>query len=484
MPVPPRCRAAPDAFGRRVVPARRPTEPLGPKHCTTIWNGAEGAGSERTGPLLSRQKAAAEPLDVGVYVASPEKRQRLYRRTLTIVVLAQLLGGSGLAAGITVGALLAQDMLGTDSLAGLPTALYTLGAAGAALGVGRLSHRFGRRFGLGTGFLVGGLGAVGVVAAAVHQHIPLLFASLFIYGAGSATNLQTRYAGTDLAPAQGRGQAVSTAIVSTTAGALAGPLLAHTMGRFAASVGIPPLAGPFILAAAAFTAAGVVLAAFLRPDPLIVAKAIAAAEEEQKGTGEEERAEAIAQAVQARRGVAVGAAVMALTQLVMVAIMTMTPIHMKHHHHGLQAIGLVIGLHIAAMYLPSPVTGVLVDMVGRPAMVVAAGLTLLVSGVIAAWAPGDSTVLLTAALILLGVGWNFGLISGTALIIDSTHPATRAKTQGTVDVLIALAGASGGALSGVVAVHSGYEVLSLAGGALSLIVIPLVLWWRRGGSLS
>lgn len=432
--------------------------------------------------MLSRQQTASQPPDVHGYVASPEKQQALYRRTLAIVVLAQLLGGSGLAAGITVGALLAQDMLGTGSLAGLPATLYTLGAAGAALGVGRLSHRFGRRIGLGTGFVAGGLGALGVVAAAMHRHAPLLFASLFIYGAGSATKLQTRYAGTDLAPAEGRGQAVSTAIVSTTLGALAGPLLAGAMGRFAASIGIPALAGPFMLAAAAYIAAGIVLGALLRPDPLLVAKAIAAAEgapgEAEAGAG----SRAAAETATARRGVTVGAAVMALTQLVMVAIMTMTPVHMEHYRHGMEAIGLVIGLHIAAMYLPSPVTGVLVDKMGRPAMVAAAGITLLISGLMAAWAPGHSVALLAAALILLGLGWNFGLISGTALIIDSTHPATRAKTQGTVDVLISLAGASGGALSGMVAAHAGYAMLSLAGGLLSLAVIPLVVWWRQGAA--
>ena len=139
---------------------------------------------------------------------------------------------------------------------------------------------------------------------------------------------------------------------------------------------------------------------------------------------------------------------MVLTQVVMVAIMTMTPIHMKHHGHGLSAVGMVIGIHVAAMFLPSLVTGVLVDKVGRTFMSCAAGVTLLLAGLLAAWAPADSMVWLIVALALLGLGWNFGLISGTAQIIDATSPATRAKTQGTVDVLVSLAGASGGAVVG------------------------------------
>ncbi len=112
----------------------------------------------------------------------------------------------------------------------------------------------------------------------------------------------------------------------------------------------------------------------------------------------------------------------------------------------------------------------------------ASGITLLLAGLLAAIAPSDSMTLLVIALSLLGLGWNFGLISGTAQIIDSTEPFTRAKTQGTVDVLIALAGASGGAISGMVVANSSYTTLSLAGGLLSLLLIPVVLW-SRGGKL-
>jgi len=163
----------------------------------------------------------------------------------------------------------------------------------------------------------------------------------------------------------------------------------------------------------------------------------------------------------------------------MVAIMTMTPVHMQHHGHGLGDVGLVIGIHVGAMYLPSLVTGVLVDRIGRYAMSCVAGITLLLAGGLAAAAPADSLPLLIAALALLGLGWNFGLISGTAQIVDATTPATRAKTQGTIDVLIALTGASGGALSGMVVAGSSYAALSLIGGAMSLLLIPVVLWARR-----
>lgn len=409
------------------------------------------------------------------YIESVDKQNKLYKKTLIIIIISQIFGGAGLSAGVTVGALLAQDMIGSDSLAGLPTALFTLGSAAAAFIVGRLSQRLGRRAGLATGFFAGGIGAIGVIISAILDQLPLLFISLFIYGAGTATNLQARYAGTDLAGPTQRAKAISMAMVFTTFGAVAGPNLVDVMSKFAESIGVPPLAGPFMLASAAFLLAGTVLLIMLRPDPFIIAKGIAKAQQNRQVHA----GQAAPQITAAnKRGIIIGATVMVLTQIVMVAIMTMTPVHMKSHGHGLGEVGIVIGIHVAAMYLPSLITGVLVDKLGRTTMSYMAGLTLLAAGLLSALAPADSMLLLTLALALLGLGWNFGLISGTAQIVDATTPSTRAKTQGSVDVLIAIAGASGGAMSGAIVAHSSYTTLSLLGGILSLLLIPIIVWER------
>ncbi|WP_431027983.1 MFS transporter [Lysinibacillus sp. LZ02] len=410
------------------------------------------------------------------YISSTAAQQKLYKRTLIIVLMSQIFGGAGLAAGITVGALLAKDMLGTESFAGLPSALFTLGSALAAFIVGRLSQRLGRRYGLSFGFIAGGIGAIGVIFAANINSVALLFIALFIYGAGTSTNLQARYAGTDLANEKQRATATSIAMVATTFGAVAGPNLVTPMGKVATAFGMPALTGPFMLAAVAYILAGLTLFIYLRPDPLLVAKAIAEQQEQQQM--KITKTVNIVQHKVNRIGIFVGALVLVLSHVIMVAIMTMTPIHMQGHGSSLSAIGMVIGLHVAAMYLPSLGTGLLVDKVGRTFVVIASGITLALAGLLAAFAPGDSLLWLTIALMLLGLGWNFGLISGTAIIIDSTTIHNRAKTQGSVDVWVALGGSAGSLLSGVVVAYSSYAYLGFIGTYLALLLVPVVIWAR------
>ena len=415
--------------------------------------------------MTGAETRAAEQIAV-----DDDARAALQRRVIAVVVTGQVLGGAGLAAGITVGALLAQQMLGSEGLSGLPTALFTLGSASAAFLIGRITQRHGRRFGIGLGFAAGGIGAIGVVAAAATDNIVLLLVSLVVYGSGTATNLQARYAGTDLADPARRGTAISTAMVATTLGAVAGPNLVEPLGTVATTFGIPALSGPFLLAAVAYLAAGTVLVALLRPDPFLVARRLEChSDASDAGTGTPPRGP----------GVVVGATVMVLTQIAMIAIMTMTPVHMRAHGHELGAIGLVIGIHVGAMYLPSLITGTLVDRIGRVPMAVAAGVTLLAAGVTAALAPAGSLPLLSLALALLGLGWNFGLISGTALLVDGTVAANRPRVQGTVDVLIALGGAGGGALSGVVVAGAGFPTLGVTGGLLAMLLVPALFRLRR-----
>ncbi|MGX1597477.1 MFS transporter [Dietzia maris] len=438
------------------------------------------------------------------HTAPETGRATAQRRILTVLVLAQLLAGAGLAAGITVGALLAEDLLGGPGLSGLPSALFTGGSALAAIAVGKLSQARGRRPGLAAGFAVGALGAVGIVAATALESLPLLFLSFVIYGSGTATNLQARYAGADLATDATRARSLSYVLLGTTAGAVAGPNLVGPTGGVAEALGLAPLAGPFLLAAAAYGGAALVISLLLRPDPLLEARRmeIAAAEaaltssssslsssppSSLSSSSPSPAAEAAATAADSERhavapvptriwtaDVITGVVVMALTQFVMVGLMTMTPVHMRAHDHTVTVVGVVISLHVAAMFLPAPLSGLLVDKFGTRAVAVSAGLVLLAAGGLAAMAPPQSTPLVALALILLGLGWSLGLVAGTTVLTTSVPTTVRASVQGQADVAVALSGAAGGLLSGLVFAWIDFRGLGFTLAALSLVVVAAV----------
>lgn len=430
------------------------------------------------------------------HTARETGRATAQRRILTVLVLAQLLAGAGLAAGITVGALLAEDLLGGPGLSGLPSALFTGGSALAAIAVGNLSQARGRRPGLAAGFAVGALGAVGIVAATALESLPLLFASFVVYGSGTATNLQARYAGADLATDATRARSLSYVLLGTTAGAVAGPNLVGPTGGVAETLGLAPLAGPFLLAAAAYGGAALVISLLLRPDPLLEARRmeIEAAEEALTSSSSllssppssSPSPAADAAADSERHAVApvptriwtadviTGVVVMALTQFVMVGLMTMTPVHMRAHDHTVTVVGVVISLHVAAMFLPAPLSGLLVDKFGTRAVAVSAGLVLLAAGALAALAPPQSTALVAMALILLGLGWSLGLVAGTTVLTTSVPTTVRASVQGQADVAVALSGAAGGLLSGLVFAWIDFRGLGFTLAALSLVVVAAV----------
>ncbi len=416
------------------------------------------------------------------------------RRILAVLVASQLVSGAGLTAGIVVGALLAEEMLGSTGLAGIPTALFTGGSMLGALVIGRLCQQRGRRPGLGAGYAIGALGSVGVVAAVALDQVALLLPALLVYGAGTATNLQARYAGADLAAPHRRARALSRVLLAATLGAVAGPNLVPLTGDLARAWGIPPLAGPFLLAAVGYAAAAVLLTTLLHPDPLHLARArppappappasppavatdaapVAATDPD--GTHGPDGADGPDDGGTRAPGVATGLWIMLLGQLPKVALMTMTPVHLAANGHGTGTIGLVVSLHIAAMFLPSPLTGLLTDRLGALPVAAASGITLCAAALLAAAAPGDSVPLLAVALTLAGVAWNLGLVSGTAVITAALPPGRGASTQGLADVGLAVAGSTGGLLSGLVVTAGGYDTLALGCALTALLATPLAV---------
>lgn len=393
----------------------------------------------------------------------------LQRRVLGVLVASQVLGGVGASLGVAVGGPLGAALAGTTTLAGLPGTATVLGAALAAVPLARLTARRGRRPGLAAGYLVGALGGAVVVLAAAAGSFLLLLAGTMLLGAATAAGLQARYAATDLAEPGHRARALSAVVWATTVGAVLGPNLSDPAGGIARSAGLPVLAGPFVWSAMTFAAAAVLLAALLRPDPLLRARALRPLTEPPA----QRLPVRAALALVVRSPVArMGLAGMAVGHAVMVAVMTMTPVHMLTGGATLAGVGVVISAHVAGMYALSPLTGYLVDRLGGRPVVVLGGVVLLLAVGVVATASPHADLVLALGLFLLGLGWSATLVAGSTLLTEGVPLPARPSVQGVADLVMGLAGASAGAAAGVVMGLAGYPVLALAAGAT---VLPLLL---------
>jgi MFS family permease len=401
----------------------------------------------------------------------------LQRRTLRVLVTSQVLGGVGVGSGIAVIGLLAYDLSGTESLSGVSATASTLGAAGAALVIARITSVRGRRPGLVRGYLVGALGAGLAIVAAVTGSFPLHVVASLAFGWASAANLQARYAATDLAPPADRGRALSTVVWATTLGAVLGPNLTGPGEAVASALALPALAGPYVFSLASFLAAASVQAVGLRPDPLLLAREI-----EDRPVGRTEAPSIRSALATVRR---IPPAMAALTSIAaahatMVGVMVMTPVHLEHHGAALQLVGLTISLHIAGMYALSPLVGRLADRVGRSRTALV-GLGQLVAAVaLAAFAPPVGSMWFQVGLVLLGTGWSFCLVAGSTLLTDVVPADERPTVQGASDLLMNLAGGAGGIAAGVVLAVAGYRALAL--GSVLLLVVPAWQLLRLGGT--
>ncbi|MHB1211394.1 MAG: MFS transporter [Candidatus Nanopelagicales bacterium] len=378
-------------------------------------------------------------------------------RSLRVLSAGQVLGGIAVAASIPAGSLIAASVAGSAAAAGLAQTAGVLGAALLALPLARIALSRGRRVALSTGYGIGGLGAVIVATGASMKALPLVYLGCLLVGVASAASLQARYAATDLATEEHRARALSWVVWAGTAGAVLGPNLLDAAGQLGLALGLPRLAGPYVVSAAALAVAVLVLMVLLRPDPYLTAI------EHREASGDSGPRPRLRDGIGHLRGrprAVLGIAAVAIGHVVMVMVMVMTPIHMAQAAVTLQLIGLVISVHVAGMYALSPVVGWCVDRLGRIPVVVAGIVILAAACVIAALAGGDDIVRLGLALFLLGTGWSCTLIAGSTMLTDEVEPAERPSVQGLSDLTMNAAGAVGGAIAGAVVLVSSYAVLS------------------------
>ncbi|SCL30843.1 Predicted arabinose efflux permease, MFS family [Micromonospora nigra] len=408
----------------------------------------------------------------------------IQRRTLRLLFGTQIIGGIGVTIGISVGALLAARVAGT-AVAGLAQSAAVVGGALLAVPVTRIIDAHGRRPGLVVAYLAGAAGAVLVVLATVTGSVPLLFLGMLLFGGGSAANLQARYAAVDLAEPTRRGRQLSLIVWATTIGAVAAPNFAALADRTTSGWGLPALSGPFAFSAAAFVLAAGVLLALLRPDPLLTARRLAAADAPvappARTGGRGPGMRAAWRVVRERPAARLGIAAVAVGHAVMVAVMSMTPVRLGESHGDadvLRVVGVVLSLHIAGMYALAPVVGWLTDRLGRRAVILG-GVALLLAACAVAGTAGHDTPLLSVGLVLLGLGWSGTMVAGSTLLSESVPAAGRPRVQGLSDLTMGLAGAVAAAASGFVMRAAGYPALTLLA---AIAVVPLVALALRTAS--
>lgn len=362
------------------------------------------------------------------------------------LLCASALGGFAQSLAGASGALLARQLGGSAAVAGLPQALLVSGSAVFGLLLSRLALHLGRRIALAAGSFIALVGSLIVMVGANEQSLPLVLVGCVPLGAGTTAVMLGRYAAADLVPEGRRAQAMGRVLVATTVGAVAGPNLLAPATRLAGG-----LSGPYVIAAIGFAAATAVFARGVpggRPARLVPSAGWVASRP---------------------RGGALF--VLGVSNLVMVSVMTMAPVQLAHVGGGLTGIGLIVSLHIAGMFAPAPLSGWLTDRIGTGAAVTVAGA--LLAGASAIAASGDNSMTAMAiGMILLGIGWNVGLVSGSALLTAGLPAGERPRHEAWGELAMGIAASGGGLACGPIMAAGGYSMLAI-GGIAAAAVIPL-----------
>ncbi|MEV6285323.1 MFS transporter [Kribbella sp. NPDC051770] len=386
----------------------------------------------------------------------------LQRSTLRVLVVSNVVGGVAVASGFAVAGLLAENISGSTSMAGLVATSTTLGAAVLAVPLAGLARSHGRRVSLATGYLIATVGAaLSIVAAQIDSLILLLLAGC-LFGSGSAANLQSRYAATDAADPKYVARSLSLVVWATTIGVVVGPNLTGVGGSVGTSLGVLALAGPYLFSVVAFALSLVTVWFGLR--------------RLQQSTPRK-KVERQPLATTFRRVMAIPHARLGLLSIatahsVMVGVMSMTSVHLRHHGASLTIVGFVISGHVAGMYALSPVMGWLADRLGRIPTIGIGLAVLAVAMTVAALAPDEAHGLTALALVLLGLGWSACLVAGSTLLSNSVPTDIRTSAQGLSDLTMGAFASVAGTAAGPVLAQLGFHWLAVLCG---LLLIPVAL---------
>jgi MFS family permease len=403
--------------------------------------------------------------------------EHLRRRTVWALVASVALGSTGHIAAITVATIVARELAGSAEWSGAPGAAVVMGAALGAVVLAWIMVRKGRRVGLASGYGIGVGGALLATGAIVAGSLPLLLVGTVLIGFGNASNQLSRYAAADLYPAARRASAIGTVVWGATIGAVVGPNLAAPAGAVAEAIGLPVLAGAYLVPIVFVGAAAILCMVALRPDPFELAD-----DAVREHVGDPRPVRVSMASLLARPNVPVAMVALIAGQVVMVLIMTMTPLHMTDHGHDLAAVGIVISGHTFGMFGLSPISGRLTDRFGSVPIILLGLAVTAFASILAAVAPPDGGTILFIALFLLGYGWNLGFVAGSALLTTGLTLEERTRLQGVTEALIWSSAAAASLGSGVVVAAASYAALGLLGAAL--VIGPIVIVLARRSAVS
>jgi len=384
-------------------------------------------------------------------------------RTVAVLAAAQALAASGGPLVTLAGGIVGQRLAPSPLLATLPITALVIGMAMSAVPAALLMRRIGRRAGFMTGAAISSAGALLASAATAQGRFAAFCLATLVMGAGSGFVAQYRFAAAESVDPRHTGRAVSFVLVGGIVAGVLGP----EIGRHARRWFGAEFSGAFIVVAGVQAIALLLLGALRLPPSTSPATPV--------------------ERLPVRTFLTRPAFVLAMVSAsgayaVMSFIMTATPISMHvHDRHSLDDTAFTIQSHVVAMFVPSLVTGFLVDRLGLTRMMIAGTVTLM-AGLVAA-ASGHTVWAYWTGLVLLGAGWNLLFVGATVLLTRSYAPAERFRAQGLNDVAVFGSQSLASLASGAVLHRFGWVAMNLAAAPILILVLALIVRFRRRAAL-
>ena len=386
-------------------------------------------------------------------------------RNLILLVFTQLISATGSIVFVTLGGLIGTSLTSNQAWATLPLTMIVLASALTTMPAAMLMKKIGRR----AGFALASCSAViAVLIAAVSLRDSSFYLFLFagfLFGINLAFTQQYRYAAAESVDAKYVPRAISFVLLGAIGGALIGPKIV-TVGHELVD-GIP-YAGSMLMLACLYVVQAIVF--------LFLGKTRAEHNTEAVASGRPV-AEIVLQPVfmVAVLGGIAGYGLMTL-------IMTATPLSMSvNNGYSLQVTAGVISAHVLAMYVPSLVSGFLIERLGVVRMMFAGAIALLVTSIVGL--QGHSVLHYWWALVLLGIGWNFLYVGATTMLTYTYSIEERYRAQGINEFLVFGSSATASLLAGTVMHYFGWKQLMLIPIPVLLLVCVALIVVRRNSLL-